>query len=126
MTHANNPKFKASFDPQARRVVAKATGFWSLADAEAFFAALKTNVEEATLRCSDFTMLGDFTAAAIQDGTVVNINTSSAAMILRSSARRIAIVTTSKLKQMQLKRFLSDPRVGFFEDPSAALAWLDG
>lgn len=106
--------FDARYDAIRRCLFVRVSGFWTVADSRDFACVLQGALRTARLAGDDFVCLGDFRAAAVQRPDVVEAKATAARLMMSSSVRRCAIVTSSVLKSLQLRRLIADPRFAFF------------
>lgn len=114
---------KVRYDPLSCRLVIKAGGFLSAADARAI-------LREITAACSSITAgrrltaYADLSDLSIQDDEVAQINEASSNIIIEA-ADRYALFVPSALLRMQARRIASGERLRIFDTARAATDWLE-
>ncbi len=116
-------EFSIAVDPTRDLLRITMGGFFSEADIGAFRFALETKMEALTCDANDHLTLCDVSAMSIQAQEIVAAFSKVVGHPTFRS-KRLAFVTGSSLARMQTRRLTSRAGVEFFNDRSAAEAWL--
>lgn len=100
-----------------------ASGFWSPADLEGHFGALKAAVEVAQGRFGIARVLVDLRASSVQSQEVFD-RLRDATSTIYGADDRIAIVAESALLTLQMRRLDAKAGRGVFANIDEARAWL--
>jgi hypothetical protein len=122
-TPATGVRFQGGIDPIGRCAVLATSGVWSVADVDRFYDAQKKINEAARHRFGRLALLMD-----LRHATVVTQDASTRMQSLNDrlyqSDDRVAIVISSALMTMQLRRAFTIGTREVFDSIAAAKAWL--
>lgn len=99
-------------------------GFWDVATADAFIAALADEVTRRDLTGRQPALLGDATAFAVQSATVTHAFESGMLTQILPRVSRLALVVAAMLNKLQVERGVGDSQTAVFLKEAEALAWL--
>lgn len=117
------PPFTVSLDREARLLEWTLSGFWEVADARAFMAAIRSAVANLGPPPQRWDGLGDARHFPIQSPQVSELMRRGPAGAMRHDGR-IAVVVGSMLGKLQAERSLDDPKTRCFLSMAEARAWL--
>jgi hypothetical protein len=111
------------FDPQTRRVVIRASGFWNDAELAAFAKDARAAFDMLAHDKRPVDILADLEGYQPQSQQVLGhhdfLGTAGTVKIARH-----AVVTSSALLRLQMRRFYEGIPTDYFDDRASALAWL--
>lgn len=114
-----------AFDLASGRIELRGTGFWSVRQVSAHFAELSAIIGEIHAAGTTASVLVDLTEGVIQSPEVAHLIATNTAR-LYADGDAIAMLVSTSLAKMQMRRVL-DPRFhDFFLSRSAAETWLRG
>ncbi len=99
-------------------------GFWTEETALAFRDALVKKMAEVRSTCPRFGSLSDTRDFPVQSGAVMKILASDLHSSTSEGSRKMAIVVSTTLNQLQAERSFNSDAIRVFRDEQAALAWL--
>lgn len=104
-------------------IVSTLAGFFSLPEVAAYSAETEALIERCSLAHGGYRILIDVSECAIQSQDVTAAFSRHVAGVPRS--RRVAVVTTSPIIRMQIRRIVGRPELAVFEDLPEARIWID-
>lgn len=111
-------------DRDRQRVIMKAEGFWTLAEAEANYADMQRLVTWSTSIKGKITLLEDLETLAVHSSAVSNIIENIVELMKKLPIDRYALIVKSELMRMQCRRLLAGIEHKFFDDAISAYRWL--
>jgi hypothetical protein len=123
---ATKPPFEIVIDTQAGIIRAVLRGLWTMDNVAAFGGGMYAAVMEIAPLHPIFGLLSDSTAFPVQTLEVASEFARLAEEGNRGRSGPTAIVVSSTLNKLQVRRMFPDPRVHVFTDVAEAGAWLDG
>lgn len=112
-------------DRVGRLVRFKATGFFDDAEADRFRADLTNVIADLTRTAGGFKILADLREIDVLPQTAVKSIQAQMQWTANKGVERSAVLVSSMLQQMQIKRIVPDDRFHCFTAEDAALRWLD-
>lgn len=118
------PKYDISYDPESGILTVSLTGYLPPGEIPKYLAARATGREEARRRAGRLRMLVNAGSAAVQSTEMAARVQSDWADAIRSPSDKIAIVPSSALHAMQIRRTISSDQVRVFTSITEAQQWL--
>lgn len=104
-------------------IVATLAGFFNIPQVAAYATDIEALIERCSMSHGGYRILIDIVECAIQSQDVTAAFGRHVAGVPRS--KRVAVVTTSSIIRMQIRRIVGRPELAVFKDLSEARAWID-
>jgi len=112
-------------DRIGRLVRFKATGFFDDTEADRFRAELTSVIADLTRTVGGFKILADLRETDVLPQTSVKSIQAQMQWTANKGVERSAVLVSSMLQQMQIKRIIPDDRFQCFTSEPDALRWLE-